>query len=206
MELWLVRHGQTDWNLERRIQGWRNVPLNEAGAEQARALAERLVDTHFDGLYSSDLDRARQTAEILHTVMDCPLHIEPLLRERRFGPRETTLRADADACTPHRPAHDYPPIDTTQMDEEEPDVFAARVQRFLTKMTQLHQTGRILAVTHGGFIRAAISVTGLPTSAAIHNLGTTKLRWHANAWILLEMDEFWAGETRTEALESDPPT
>src|SRR5512133_1433936 len=64
-ELLLVRHGETNWNRERRFQGHADPPLNDAGREQARELAETLAGEGIDAIYTSDLQRARETAEIL---------------------------------------------------------------------------------------------------------------------------------------------
>jgi 2,3-bisphosphoglycerate-dependent phosphoglycerate mutase len=79
--LWLIRHGQTDWNLEGRYQGQCDAPLNAAGRAQAEALASRLTGQSFAALYSSDLQRARETAEIIGAQLGLFSQCEVRLRE-----------------------------------------------------------------------------------------------------------------------------
>jgi len=81
----VIRHGETDWNAERRIQGHRDLPLNATGLAQAAALARRLADLRVDAIFSSDLQRARQTAQPLAEALGVQLQLEPDLRERNFG-------------------------------------------------------------------------------------------------------------------------
>src|SRR5581483_11305534 len=86
--LLLVRHGETDWNAERRWQGHADVPLNARGREQARALAEELAGESIDAIYSSDLSRAQDTADIVGARLDVPVVVDPDLREIDVGPVE----------------------------------------------------------------------------------------------------------------------
>ena len=84
LELTVVRHGETDWNLTRRIQGQIDVPLNATGVAQARAVASTLRATTFQGIVSSDLMRAQQTAQPNQNGR-LPIILEASLRERQLG-------------------------------------------------------------------------------------------------------------------------
>lgn len=85
MKIYLIRHGETDWNLEQRLQGATDIPLNENGLELARETAQGLKEVPFDLIYTSPLKRAKQTAEILRGERDIPLIEEPRIREICFG-------------------------------------------------------------------------------------------------------------------------
>ncbi len=80
-----MRHGQTDWNLEDRFQGSTDIPLNNTGREQAEQAFEATSKLPIDIIVTSDLSRAKETAEILNRKMELPLILEPRLRERNFG-------------------------------------------------------------------------------------------------------------------------
>src|ERR1700744_997778 len=85
MELICVRHGRTAWNASRRFQGKTDIPLDDEGRSQARALAAHLRDEHFDVALSSDLVRARTTAETILGDRGLPLELTPAFREMQFG-------------------------------------------------------------------------------------------------------------------------
>ncbi len=84
-ELWLVRHWTTEWNLQKRYQGQTDIPLNDAGLTQAEELGGLLSATAFDAIYTSDLQRARQTAGTLAHRLNVPVYPDARLREAHFG-------------------------------------------------------------------------------------------------------------------------
>jgi probable phosphoglycerate mutase len=90
----LIRHGETAWNAERRLQGHLDIDLNAEGQRQARALASALAGEHFDALVSSDLARAAQTAKAVGDVLHLPLFIDARLRERCYGGFEGLLYSE----------------------------------------------------------------------------------------------------------------
>lgn len=87
----LIRHGETDWNVEGRYQGQADPPLNQQGLAQARQLTQELRGVGLDVLYSSPLRRAFKTAQILAEALDIPLHSEPRLMEIHQGEWQTLL-------------------------------------------------------------------------------------------------------------------
>ncbi|MBW9093903.1 histidine phosphatase family protein [Microbacterium jejuense] len=154
--LTLIRHGETDWNLERRIQGSTDIPLNDTGRAQARAAADELA-VEFERLgvtpivVSSDLARAHETARIIAAVLDADAPIlYPQLRERRYGAAEGMLVAD------YRARHGDPGLPAEG--EEERALLRARGVDALRRIARdvrraTAPTGvPVIAVSHGGFI------------------------------------------------------
>ena len=88
MKLYFIRHGETDWNIVKRLQGATDIPLNENGEALARETAEGLKDIPFDMIFTSPLKRAYRTAEIVKGNRDIPLIIEERIREICFGDYE----------------------------------------------------------------------------------------------------------------------
>lgn len=86
-QIWLIRHGETDWNAAQRLQGWRDIPLNDTGKNQAKSVQRFLNQQRiaFDGVLSSDLQRAIQTAQIAFAQHQYPIEQIPALRERNYG-------------------------------------------------------------------------------------------------------------------------
>jgi alpha-ribazole phosphatase len=153
MRLVVARHGATTNNLERRYTGQSDAPLSPLGARQAEALAAALADERFDLIVSSDLRRARQTAEPVARRHDAPLRLDADLREVAMGDWEG--RTDAEL------ASDYP--DQLARWHEDPLTFAPpggetveqlrdRAARALERCRADHGDGSVLWVTHGGLI------------------------------------------------------
>ncbi len=93
MVIYLIRHGETDWNTKRLLQGATDIPLNQNGIEVAQLTAEGLCDVVFDVIFTSPLKRARQTAEIIRGERRIPIIPDERLREIAFGPFEEIGRA-----------------------------------------------------------------------------------------------------------------
>lgn len=152
----MVRHGETDWNRERRFQGRADQPLNEAGRGQARELAELLRDESVSAVYTSPLRRARETAEIL--AKDFGLRPQPLdaLLEIDVGAWEGLTIDEVRAAYPGRADEDW----RSGWDEGETyDELSRRVLPALVELGTKHEGGHVLAVTHAGPLRAVIAAS-----------------------------------------------
>ncbi len=141
--LLLARHGETDWNKEGRWQGWADPALNDTGRAQARTLAAELEATPFDAVWSSDLRRARETAEILAAPHRVPVLVDPDLREIDIGSWSGLTRAEI--------ADRFP--DGIRPDGETREQHAARVLAAVERIARAHPAERVLVVTHGGTLR-----------------------------------------------------
>lgn len=165
-DLWLVRHGQTDWNLAGRWQGQspRAPGLNEAGREQALALRSQLAGKQFAAIYSSDLLRARQTAELLAEPLGLPVNLDPRLREMDLGDWEGLLSNEISARFPQLLLErDCNPIHTSAPRGENPGCVAERTASALDDIVMNHCGEPVLIVAHGISLAAVLCLArGIP--------------------------------------------
>jgi broad specificity phosphatase PhoE len=150
--LLLVRHGETDWNRDGRWQGHSDTQLNDSGREQARRVARELGAV--DAIYSSDLARARETADIIAAQLGgLEVKVDERLRERSFGAWEgrTAPEIEADFAEQHAR---WRAGDGAGADDAEPfAAFGERVRDFLDDVLARHPGETVLVVAHGGPIR-----------------------------------------------------
>ena len=156
--IFFIRHGETDWNRDKRIQGHLDIPLAPSGVEQAARLGARFADAARDGLRldaicCSDLVRARQTAQPVADALGLPVQIAPGLRERLFGGFQGL---DGDGIAARYPAeyaqwrsHDP---NFTPPQGESLRAFYHRVLHALEPVLAAHPDGRVACVTHGGVL------------------------------------------------------
>jgi 2,3-bisphosphoglycerate-dependent phosphoglycerate mutase len=137
--LLLVRHGETDWNADGRLQGHTDRPLSDYGRRQAQKLAEELEGEEIDAIYSSDLARARETAEIVGRRLGLPVELDPDLREKDWGTWEGLTSAERDRV---------------ELVGESTEAHQERILRALGRISERQPgDGRVLVVTHGGSMR-----------------------------------------------------
>ncbi len=190
----LWRHGQTDWNLVNRFQGHSDIPLNQTGIEQARRAAPLLFGLRPSKIISSDLIRAKQTAEELANLSKLPIHIDPGLRETNGGKWEGRTGAE-------NRADDYQKFVNWLDGNDEPagDFGERRSEIALRAVTAIEkaldqETETLVVVTHGGTARIIIGkMLGLPMTQWASIGGLSNASWsilenghHRAGWILVE--------------------
>ena len=161
--VYVARHGETDWNAVNRWQGHTDIPLNDRGRAQARALAQRLRDVRLAGVVASDLSRAEETARIVAASLGIPLaYVDGGLRERSFGVFEGLTREECE--TQHGEAWRAWLEDKTMPQGGE--ALEALTQRVVaavgrSALAVATDDAPVLVVTHGGSLRSLVaSVTG----------------------------------------------
>jgi broad specificity phosphatase PhoE len=158
----LARHGETDWNVHRRVQGHSDTPLNDTGREQARALGAELAGEPIDAVYSSDLMRAHETARIVADPRGLDVVALRDLRERHFGTWEGLTDDEIFARFPE--AREGP-----WGDGETREAMVARVLDALRRIAETHPEACVLVVSHGGPLRAVLGECGVDGVGRIEN-------------------------------------
>jgi broad specificity phosphatase PhoE len=166
----LARHGETDWNRDNRFQGHADPPLNEVGRAQAAELAKALAHEPLAAVYTSPLRRAFETA----AIAAAPHHLEPVpveaLREVDVGSWEGLTRAEVEHHFPDQYAR-WLEYEQGWDDGETYEEMGLRAIAALFELAAAHDGGRILAVSHGGPVRAAYAMADGITHAAARRRG-----------------------------------
>lgn len=165
----LIRHGETDWNLEGRWQGQADVPLNRHGLAQAHRMAQELSKTaRLDAIYSSDLERARQTAAALESATGLPVRLDQRLREIHQGEWQGLLVSEIESrydrifeLRSQDPWNVAPPGGETALQVR------ARVAAAFCDIVNCHPGGVVAVVAHGFVLAVART---LPGTEAIENI------------------------------------
>jgi probable phosphoglycerate mutase len=189
----LVRHGETDWNRERVPQGHIDIPLNETGCRQARALAGRVCSWQVNALYSSDLKRAAQTAEILGEALRLSVQLREGWREIDVGAWGGLPAAEIRARFPEEISALERGEDISRGGGESRASLKARVVAEFERMCPGHPDETVMIVSHGGALKALIAhLVGLPLS------GLDRISTRGNTG--LSIFEFSMGEPRLVLL------
>ena len=166
----LARHGETDWNRENRFQGHADPPLNETGRAQAAELAAALANEPLAAIYSSPLQRAFETAQIVAVRHSLEPVAVDALREVDVGSWQGLTRAEVEGRFPEQFARwlDY---ERGWEDGESYEEMGQRVTEGLLELAEKHGGERILAVSHGGPVRAAYALADGITHSEARRLG-----------------------------------
>ena len=157
-KIYIVRHGETDYNAERRTQGWLDIPLNKTGHAQAMATSAKLVNIKVDALYSSDLRRAHETADTIARTLNTQIVLTKALRERDMGVFSGWRRGFEQDLIKDRlwsefeTARDQEDMDWNEHGGESMRQMTERIAMFMNKLHVLHTDQKVIIVSHGGTI------------------------------------------------------
>ena len=178
-----IRHGETAWNVDTRIQGHLDIPLNDTGLWQARQVARALAGEPLSAIYASDLQRAHTTARAIAEATGAPLVPEPALRERSFGELEGRTFAEIEAELPEqarrwrqRDPHFAPEGGETLVQLRE------RIAATTHRLAAQHTGGLVVLVAHGGVLDVLYRLaTGqelqAPRTWQLTNAAINRLLW-----------------------------
>lgn len=198
-EILLIRHGETDWNVEKRLQGHIDISLNDKGRWQAKTLGSALVDEKLDAIYASDLKRAWTTAQAIAIHQELPVRKDARLRERCYGALEGMSYQEIKQTYPEtyiawrsREIHARYPCGESPA--ETLLEFSDRVVNAVIELAKQHPQQKIVIVTHGGVLdcvhRAAAGKSlSVVRDFDIFNAGINRLCWDGNALHITQWGE-----------------
>lgn len=203
-----IRHGETAWNVDTRIQGHLDIPLNDTGLWQARQLARALAGEPLSAIYASDLQRAHATARAIAEATGAPLVPEPALRERSFGQLEGRTFAEIETELPEqarrwrqRDPHFAPEGGETLVQLRE------RIAATTHRLAAQHTGGLVVLVAHGGVLDVLYRLaTGqelqAPRTWQLENAAINRLLWTPEGLTLVG----WADTQHLDTATRDETT
>ena len=191
MRLCLVRHGETAWNAEQRLQGHKDLPLSPEGLQQATQAARQFVGQSAAALYSSDLQRAWQTAQPIAQALGLTIARLAALRERNYGRCEGMVRSEVASRHPEdaRALRERDP-DYVLPDGESLRQHQQRIEDCINDLARKHPGQTVVIVTHGGVLdlvyrRATATPLEKPRDFPIPNAAIYRIERHPGGWRLL---------------------
>ncbi|MDR6549847.1 histidine phosphatase family protein [Paenibacillus qinlingensis] len=177
----LIRHGLTDWNTEKRVQGQTDIPLNAFGRKQAELLSHRMKDEDWDYIYASDLGRAHETASYIANVKQMEVTTDQRLREMFCGQIEGTTLEERVA----KWGEDWSQLD---LGVETHQQIAARGVSFIQDVIERHPNQKVLIVSHGALLSLTLMdlIPHENIEAHIHNTSVTTLQHINSRWECLK--------------------
>jgi probable phosphoglycerate mutase len=202
-----IRHGETAWNVDTRLQGHLDIPLNDVGLRQAQHLAQSLVEGDaIDAIYASDLSRAHTTAQAIAQAVGQTVGLHPGLRERHFGAFQGRTFAEIEVELPEHALHwrKRTPDWTPPEGGESLLVLRERILRTVNELAAKHPGQQIVLVAHGGVLdilyRAATRLElQAPRTWALTNTAVNRLLWTAQGLSLVG----WGDTSHLEGLGKD---
>jgi probable phosphoglycerate mutase len=191
--LCLIRHGETAWNAEGRVQGQLDIPLSPTGFAQAKAVAAALAGESFDAIYSSDLVRVQQTAKPTADLLEKSVALDERLRERHYGVFQSITYTEAKERFPE----DYARFRAKDLDfdfetGESLRGFNERSLAVINELVEKHSDRNLLIFTHGGVLEIVYrhaTGRGLTTprdfeipNAALNRLAYDGEKWRVESW------------------------
>ena len=166
MHIYITRHGQTDWNVEHKVQGKADIELNEKGKEQAKETANKLLNKDIDLIICSPLKRAKQTADIINENRNIEIIYDDRISERDFGKLEGLKQEEFDfqGFWSYKNNYKYERAENIQE-------FFKRIYSFLDEIKEKYKGKNVLLVTHGGVsIPVNCYFNGIPEDDDLLNL------------------------------------
>ncbi|WP_407732031.1 2,3-diphosphoglycerate-dependent phosphoglycerate mutase GpmB [Pseudocitrobacter faecalis] len=207
LQVYLVRHGETQWNAERRIQGQSDSPLTQKGEDQAKQVGDRVRSLGITHIITSDLGRTRRTAEIIADACGCEVIADPRLRELNMGVLEQrhidTLTAEEESW--RRQLVNGTPNGRIPEGESMQEL-SERMHRALQSCLELPPGSRPLLVSHGIALGCLVStILGLPAYAErrlrLRNCSISRIDHQQSAWLA----SGWVVETAGDVSHLDAP-
>jgi probable phosphoglycerate mutase len=203
----LVRHGETDWNVARRLQGHTDIPLNQNGVAQAAQMANALkaIDLQFDVLYSSDLQRAANTAGAIEKQFGVKLISDQALRERHLGALQGLTYDEAPGLKPALwSTHLSRDLDHSLEGGESIKQFANRIHTALEDIRKRHEGETILLVSHGGALDMMYRLASNQSleSEKVVAVPNASLNWISHNGQTWQVDQ-WADTSHLKNLALD---
>ena len=198
--IYIVRHGETDWNVKRRIQGILDIPLNKKGEDQAKEMAEKLTNVKFDTVFSSDLIRAKRTAEIITLEKKLAIQTTKALRERYFGKYQgRSFLANKELIQLINNSKTAMGMEAKEVEDDEKII--SRLITFLREIAVTYLGKTVLMVSHGGAMRTLLIHLGFASYENFSEGGIDNL-----SYIKLKSDGVEFFIEKTEGIRTIKPT